>query len=89
MAMGTRKKRERQEEFWLASNAVVEPPGNVFYDQLNRILDEHRFDQKVEALCRKFYKKALTAGRASRRASISVLCLKEEPSEALSVGFPT
>ncbi len=58
MAMGTRKKRERQEEFWLTSNAVVEPPGNVFYDQLNRILDEHRFDQKVEALCRKFYKKS-------------------------------
>jgi transposase len=58
MAMGTRKKRERQEEFWIASNAVVEPPGNAFYDQLNRILDEHKFDQKVEALCRKFYKKS-------------------------------
>ncbi|HEU0142646.1 MAG TPA: transposase, partial [Bryobacteraceae bacterium] len=58
MAMGTRKKRERQEGLWIASNAVVEPPGNVFYDRLNRILDEHKFDQKVEALCRKFYKKS-------------------------------
>jgi transposase len=58
MAMGTRKKRERQEELWIASNAVVEPPGNAFYDRLNRILDEHKFDQKVEALCRKFYKKS-------------------------------
>jgi len=58
MAMGTRKKRERQEEFWIASNAVVEPPGNAFYDRLNRILDEHKFDQKVESLCRKFYKKS-------------------------------
>jgi transposase len=58
MAMGTRKKRERQEEFWIASTAVVEPPGNAFYDRLNRILNEHKFDQKVETLCRKFYKKS-------------------------------
>jgi transposase len=57
MAMGTRK-QERQQEFWIATKDVVEPPGNVFYDQLNRILDEHRFDRKVEALCRKFYKKS-------------------------------
>lgn len=58
VAMGTRKKRERQEELWIARNAVIEPPGNAFYDRLNRILDEHKFDQKVEALCRKFYKKS-------------------------------
>jgi len=57
MAMGTRK-QERQQEFWIATKDVVEPPGNVFYDRLNRILDEHRFDRKVEVLCRKFYKKS-------------------------------
>ncbi|HEX4708164.1 MAG TPA: transposase [Candidatus Udaeobacter sp.] len=62
--MGTRKKRERQEEFWIASNAVVEPPGNAFYERLNRILDEHKFDQKVEALCGKFYKQS-SYGRPS------------------------
>jgi len=27
-------------------------------DRLNKILDEHRFDRKVEALCRKSYKKS-------------------------------
>jgi hypothetical protein len=72
MAMGTRKKRERQQEFWIPTNTVVEPPGNAFYDQLNRILDEHKFDQRVEALCRKFYKirRALT-GRALHRACTS------------------
>jgi transposase len=58
MAMGTRKKRERQQELWIASNTVVEPPGNAFYDRLNRILDEHKFDQKVEWLCLRFYKKS-------------------------------
>jgi transposase len=57
MAMGTRKK-ERQQEFWIASQDVVESPRNVFYDRLNGILDEHKFDKKVEFLCRKFYKKS-------------------------------
>ena len=56
--MGTRKKRERQQDLWIATSAVVEPPGNAFYDRLNEILDEHHFDRKVESLCRKFYKKS-------------------------------
>ena len=55
--MGTRK-QERQQEFWIATKDVVEPPGNAFYDRLNKILEEHRFDRKVESLCRKFYKKS-------------------------------
>ena len=55
--MGTRK-QERQQEFWIATKDVVEPPGNAFYDRLNKILEEHRFDRKVESFCRKFYKKS-------------------------------
>jgi transposase len=57
MAMGTRKK-ERQQEFWIAIGDVVESPRNVFYDRLTSILDEHKFDKKVEFLCGKFYKKS-------------------------------
>jgi transposase len=57
MAMGTRK-QGRQQGFWIATKDVAEPPGNAFYDRLNKILEEHRFDRKVEALCRKFYKKS-------------------------------
>jgi len=34
----------------------VETPANAFYDRLNQILDEHKFDLKVERLCQKFYK---------------------------------
>jgi transposase len=56
MAMGTRRKRERQQDLWIASSDVVETPGNAFYDRLNQILDAHKFDGKVEHLCRKFYK---------------------------------
>src|SRR5262245_20375925 len=40
------------------TSEVVETPANVFYDRLNQILDEHKFDAKVERLCRKFYKKS-------------------------------
>jgi transposase len=58
MAMGTRQKRERQQGFWIATSDVVETPANAFYDRLNQILDEHKFDAKVERLCRKFYKKS-------------------------------
>src|SRR5277367_2992145 len=58
MAMGTRKKRERQQDLWIEASAIVEPKGNAFYDRLNQILDEHRFDEKAERLCVKFYKKS-------------------------------
>ena len=58
MAMGRRKKRERQQDLWIEASAIVEPAGNAFYDRLNKILDEHRFDEKAEQLCQKFYKKS-------------------------------
>jgi transposase len=58
MAMGTRRKRERQQDLWIAASDVVETPGNAFYDRLNQILERHEFDAKVERLCRKFYKKS-------------------------------
>ena len=58
MAMGTRRKRERQQDLWIATSDVVETPANIFYDRLNQILDEHKFDARVERLCRKFYKQS-------------------------------
>ena len=56
--MGTRRKRERQQDLWIATSDVVQTPANAFYDRLNQILDEHKFDAKVERLCRKFYKQS-------------------------------
>lgn len=55
MAMGTRRKRERQRDLWIATSDVIETPANAFYDRLNQILDAHKFDVKVERLCQKFY----------------------------------
>ena len=74
MAMGTRKQRERQQDLWIATRDVVETPGNAFYDRLNPTLDEHKFDQKVEAVCRKFYKIVRMAGPAWRRVCTSGRC---------------
>jgi transposase len=56
MAMGTRRNREHQQELWIAASDVVRTPANAFYDRLNQILDQHRFDQHVEHLCRRYYK---------------------------------
>ncbi|HEY6338427.1 MAG TPA: hypothetical protein VIW68_08025, partial [Candidatus Sulfotelmatobacter sp.] len=56
MAMGTR--REWQQDMWIATSDVVETPANAFYDRLNQILEEHKFDAKVERVCRKFYQKS-------------------------------
>jgi transposase len=56
MAMGKRRGRQRQEELWVASSQIVQSSGHVFYNRLNAILETHRFDARVEQLCRRFYK---------------------------------
>ena len=63
MAMGTRQKRERQEDLWVVSSEIVGTPAHAFYDRLNEILDRHHFDRNVEHVCRRYYKGPL--GRPS------------------------
>jgi transposase len=53
--MGTRKQKERQQDLWIASNAIARTPGHAFYERLNELLSEHKFDRKVEHLCRRYY----------------------------------
>ena len=54
--MGKRRNRERQEELWIATDAIVETPGHAFYERLNQLLAGHGFDRAVERLCARFYK---------------------------------
>ena len=54
MAAGKRKK-ERQEELWVATTELARSPGHPFYERVNRLLDEPGFDEFVEELCAKFY----------------------------------
>jgi len=63
MAMGRRKDRGRTPEMWIAAHTLPKSPGHPFYQQLNRALDAHGFDEFVEAQCVPFY--AATVGRPS------------------------
>ena len=47
MAMGTRKQRERQEGLWIAAAELPRSAGHWFYERLNRLLEEARFDAFV------------------------------------------
>jgi len=58
MAMGRRKK-QRQEAFWIPADQVVGGPGHPFYRKLNEVFDSHGFDRFVEGLCEKFYHEEL------------------------------
>src|ERR1700758_17621 len=54
MAMGTRKKRERQESLWDGSG-VPSVPGHPFYSRLNEVLERADFDRFCEKSCAGFY----------------------------------
>ena len=56
MAMGTRKKREKQEDIWIAHTELASAPGHPFYQRLNELLEAEQFDQFVEERCAKFYR---------------------------------
>jgi len=49
MAMGRRRKRERQEGLWTPTAALPVGASHPFYQRLNQILDEKKFDEHVEA----------------------------------------
>src|SRR5450432_2164993 len=55
MAMGRRKKRVRQEGLWTPTAALPVNASHPFYQRLNQILDEKKFDEYVEAICEEFY----------------------------------
>ena len=60
--MGTHREGQKQEEMFYASERV-EAPGHPFYQRLNRVLNEARFDAFCEERCGEFYHRKL--GRPS------------------------
>src|ERR1700679_1217808 len=67
MAMGTRKRREKQEDLWIAHTELASAPGHPFYQRLNELLEAEGFDEFVEGRWGKFYaekygRPALTPG---------------------------
>ena len=63
MGMGRKKDREKQQDLWVAAGEIVTTPGHMFYERLNVVLNAEKFDQRVEAICRKYYKSS--SGRPS------------------------
>ena len=52
--MGTRKKRQRQENLWYGGELPA-APGHPFYQRLNEVLDNAQFDLFCETQCADFY----------------------------------
>jgi transposase len=63
MGMGRKKDREKQQDLWVAASEIVTTPGHVFYERLNTVLNAEKFDQRMEAICRKYYRSS--SGRPS------------------------
>jgi transposase len=55
MAMGTRKRRQRQEQLWVTHAELATGPGHPFYTRLNELLDQEKFDEFAEGECAQFY----------------------------------
>lgn len=55
MAMGRRAKQRRQEPLWVAHTELPRTVAHPFYEQLNQVLEERRFDEMVEGRCESFY----------------------------------
>jgi len=52
-----KKKKTRQEPLWISHDAVVSSPGHPFYEELERVLREEKFDSFVESKCSSYYAK--------------------------------
>ena len=61
MALGKRK--DEQQEMWVATTNLPKSPGHVFYRKLNEVFAEAGFDRMVEELCRSHYHSSI--GRPS------------------------
>jgi transposase len=55
MTMALGKRKEEQQEMWVATTDLPKSPGHVFYRKLNRVLAEAGFDATVEGLCQPYY----------------------------------
>ncbi len=61
MSLGKRD-GEQQQEFWMPLQNLSKGPRHVFYDTLNKVLNQAGFDNILEELCEPYYAKT---GRTS------------------------
>jgi transposase len=53
--MGLGRRKQEQQEAWVATIDLPKSPGHPFYRKLNRLLAEAGFDIWLESLCRPYY----------------------------------
>jgi transposase len=63
MAMGKRK--ARQESLFVATDRLMQSAGHPFYQKLNALLEEAKFDPWVEGRCAAYYEQEKKCGRPS------------------------
>lgn len=64
-AMSMGKREEKQQPMWHSATELPRSPGHKFYEKLNELLAGAKFDQRVEALCERFYAAESATGRRS------------------------
>ncbi len=62
MAMGTRRRRRRQERLWVGHQELAQGPAHPFYDRVNELLEAEQFDEFAEKECGSFTRRT-TGGR--------------------------
>lgn len=63
MSMG--RKQDKQVPFWVATPSLPRSPGHRFYEKLNELLRENKFDETMEAACAPYFKSDRIRGRRS------------------------
>ena len=55
MGMGTRRRRQRQEQLWISHDELAKGPGHPFYKRVDELLEMKQFDEFAEKECARFY----------------------------------
>src|ERR1700722_11730581 len=63
MSMGRRE--EQQSPLWVAGPDLARSPGHRFYEKLNELLSEAKFDRRAEQICAPYFEADDKPGRPS------------------------
>ena len=61
--MGLGRRKHRQDSLWVATRKLLRTGGHMFYERVNRVLDERGFARFAEDACAKFYAPVVGPGR--------------------------
>jgi len=50
------KRKAKQEGLWVSTEEIARSAGHPFYRKVNEVLEQQQLDQRLEHLCRRFYK---------------------------------